>query len=66
MKKNIAEGFVFILLLSLLSGCTDKVTKKAVYDALDQRQCIEDTGTPNCADRPSYEEYQRQRQELSR
>ena len=63
MKKMIHVSLLFVVVG--LAGCADKVTKKAVYDALSTRQCIDDTDVPNCeSDRPSYEEFQRQRQEV--
>jgi len=49
----------------LLGGCSYSDIKRASYDALHHRQCIEQTGTPDCEpDYPSYDEYQQQRSEI--
>ena len=49
----------------LLAACSSETMKRAGYDALHQRQCIEQTGEPNCdPNYPSYDEYQRQRAEI--
>jgi hypothetical protein len=62
------QTVILLLLLlgnGLLTGCTTEAFKHAGYDALHQRQCIEQTGQPNCdPNYPSYEEYKRQRAEI--
>jgi hypothetical protein len=65
--KNVQLSLLLGMII-LLSGCsytsyTD--IKRASYDALHTRQCIEQTGVSNCdPDYPSYDEYQRQRAEI--
>lgn len=49
------------------AGCAHQDSKRTVYNAMQQHQCIKDTGNPNC--RPesmSYDEYKRQREKLDK
>jgi hypothetical protein len=65
LQNFILPGLLLLGSSSLLSACTSEAFKRASYDALHQRQCIEQTGEPNCdPNYPSYDEYQRQRAEI--
>jgi uncharacterized lipoprotein YmbA len=59
---------VFLLMvgvLTALSGCSSNSVNKNIYKALIQRECIQNTGEPNCdSGQPSYEDYQRERDEI--
>ncbi len=53
--------------LVILSACSMEDIKRAGYDALHQRQCIEQVGVSDCdPNHPDYDEYQRQRSEVVR
>jgi len=63
---NNAQQRLFFGALILLSACSVEQFNRAGYDALHQRQCIEQTGKPNCnPDYPDYDKYQDQRSEIS-
>jgi len=52
-------------MIILLSSCSRTDIKRASYDALHTRQCIEQTGASNCnTDYPSYDEYQQHREDI--
>lgn len=56
---------LLLMASGLLAACSSETFKRASYDALHQRQCIEQTGEPNCdPNYPSYDEYKRQRAEI--
>jgi len=67
MEKS---GFLFLMIIWLFAGtgCASETMNKTIYDAANQRNCIKETGgNPNCnPDQPGYEEYKRQRDELSK
>lgn len=57
---------ISLLLVSLIvmlpAGCAKTDIKRTTYNALQDRQCIEETGHPNCdSNDMSYDEYQEQR-----
>lgn len=44
------------------SGCSGEQVKRATYDALHDKECIDKVGYPNCdPNRPSYDRYKRDR-----
>jgi len=44
------------------SGCSGEQVKRATYDALHDKECIDKVGYPNCdPNRPSYDQYRRER-----
>ena len=48
-----------------ISGCAYDSFENFAYDAAHTRQCIKETGDPNCEpDRTSYDEYEDQREEI--
>ena len=60
MSKIVA--LVIMLLASVISSCAHQDSKRAVYNALQQRQCIKDGVNPNCdPEHMTYEEYKEQR-----
>ncbi|NOX91362.1 MAG: hypothetical protein GXP18_02600 [Gammaproteobacteria bacterium] len=59
------QRLLFFGILVLLGACSTEELKRAGYDALHQRQCIEQTGEPDCdPNYPDYNEYQNQRSEI--
>lgn len=65
LTMNNAQKLQFCGILILLSACSAEQFNRAGYDALHQRHCIEQTGTPDCdSDYPDYDEYQDQRPEI--
>lgn len=55
------------LMFFYVSGCAYKDVKHGVYDALNERQCIKDTGVPHCdPERMEYDEYKRERVKLDK
>ena len=65
MSKIVA--LVIMLLASVISSCAHQYSKRAAYNALQQRQCIKDTGNPNCdPEHMTYEEYKEQRDKLNK
>lgn len=58
MKPN---AFILLALIFIpIWGCTSK----GAYEAIQQNQCLEKTGSIYCDEEESYEEYQRKREEL--
>jgi len=60
---------ISMLLLTLtITGCASDRVNKVIYDAANARNCVEETGgNPNChPEQPTYDEYKRQREELSK
>ena len=57
---------IFLLIAcTLVSACAYDNAKHLAYDALYDRQCIQEQGYANCdPDGLTYEEYERERQEL--
>lgn len=51
----------------LCSSCASETAKRATYSALHDKQCIEDTGHPNCdPERMSYDRYKEERDKLDK
>lgn len=61
-------GFIlFAGLLLVASGCANQDPKRTIYNAMHDRQCIKDTGNPNCdPDHMTYDEYKAQREKLNK
>jgi len=56
---------ILSVLLVCLGGCANVDTKRTVYNAMQQRQCIKDTGNPNCdPGHMTYDEYKEERDKL--
>ena len=67
IQESEVKIFLIITAYIVLSACTSEDVKRNTYKALIQKQCIEDTGEPNCdSGQPDYDEYQRQREELKK
>lgn len=59
--------FFIIAVCLVLTACSSEDVKRNTYKALIQKQCIKDTGEPNCdSGQPDYDEYKRQRDELKK
>ena len=56
------------VLISIAACANSKVdTKRAVYNAMQQHQCIKDTGNPNCdPDHMTYDQYKEARDKLDK
>lgn len=47
-----------ILMVAGLCACSSSNIHRTVYDALIQRECIQQTGEPNCdSGQPGYDDY---------
>lgn len=45
-----------------VAGCTGEQVRRATYNALHDKNCIDKVGYSNCdPNRPSYDQYQRER-----
>ena len=57
-----------LLLTATITGCASDRVNKTIYDAANARNCVKETGgDPNChPEQPTYDEYKRQREELSK
>ena len=54
-----------LIACTLVSACAYDNAKHLTYDALYNRQCIQEKGYANCGpDGLTYEEYEKERQEL--
>jgi hypothetical protein len=63
MKQSGLVGFAVLFVL-MSSGCSAEAVKRATYETLYQKQCMDRVGTPNCdRDRESYDEYKKEREE---
>jgi len=58
---------IFLLIAcTLISACAYDNAKQLTYDALYNRQCVQEKGYANCDPDPlTYEEYESERQELN-
>ena len=62
---NFMNVFIFIVIGFLLTGCSSNNLNRDIYNALQQRECIQKTGEPNCdSGQPDYAEYHRERDEI--
>ena len=61
MNRHITAILAFLLTL-LLSACSSEAVKGSVYEALQQKGCIDRSGTPHCdPEHKGYEEYKKER-----
>jgi len=62
MNRNIYLAAV-VFFMPALPGCTSDELKRGTYEALYQKQCMDQSGMPNCdPGHKSYDEYQRERE----
>jgi len=60
--KRFSSAALVLASFSFFNGCAYDRIEHFAYDALHTRQCIKDSGDPNCdPDRPTFEEYEKQR-----
>jgi hypothetical protein len=63
--KTDALMAVAITLAAALSACTTESVKRGAYEAVYQKQCVEETRAPNCdPEHKSYDEYQKEREDF--
>jgi hypothetical protein len=63
MKRNILLGTA--ILLTGLHGCTRDAVTAGTYEAIYQKQCMDQSGEPNCdPDHQTYNAYQKDRDEV--
>jgi hypothetical protein len=61
MNRRISIGIFFLLALAA-AACTSESVKRSTYEALQQKQCIDRTGNPDCEPgHESYDAYQKDR-----
>lgn len=61
------KSILYLLFLSaaFISGCAYKDMKKGTYDALQDRQCVVETGLPGCdPEHQTYDEYKEERDKV--
>ncbi len=64
MDKKLLAATAVLLSLAW-SACTSDHVKRAAYEAVYQKGCIDRTGLPACnSDRQSYDQYQSERAKL--
>ena len=60
--KPYALIVTMIELVVVLPACTADSVKRGTYEAVYQKQCVDETRAPNCdSDHKSYDEYKRER-----
>lgn len=60
-------GILITIILLLSAGCASEDIKRSTYSALQDKQCIEETGHPNCdPDRMSYDQYKEEKRKLDK
>jgi len=65
MTRGIAVGVIASLVAFACTACTSEATKRAAYEALYQKDCIDRTGIPQCdPEHKDYDEYRNEREEV--
>lgn len=57
---------VFLAMIAILSGCSSEAAKRTAYETMQnvrEQECLKNPAM-DCGKRGSYEDYQRQREEL--
>lgn len=64
--RGIAVGVIPSVVVALAcAACTSEATKRAAYEALYQKDCIDRTGIPQCdPEHKDYDEYRKEREEV--
>ncbi len=58
---------ILVAVALTLTACSSSELKRGAYQTLQNKQCYDERGTPNCGrDATSYEEYARQRETVIR
>lgn len=66
MDKKLLAAIAVLLSLAW-TACSSDHFKRAAYEAVYQKGCIDRVGLPNCApDHPSYDQYQAERKWLAK
>jgi len=53
-----------VVILPILAACSSEAVKRSTYEALHQKQCMDDAKTPNCdPEHKSYDQYKKDREE---
>lgn len=58
--KGSMMRLITVMTLIILSACSNQ----SMYEAIQQNQCLEETGNMYCHERERYDEYKRKRDEL--
>ena len=63
--RRIAGGVIIFLISLTCTACSSEATKRAAYEALYQKDCIDRTGIPQCdPEHKDYDEYRKEREEV--
>ena len=63
MNRSTSTGTVFLIALAV-AACSSESVKRGSYEALQQKQCTDRTGNPNCEPgHESYDSYKKDREE---
>jgi len=61
-KRTAVLTAAVLIAAGAVSGCSGEQVKRATYDALHDKECIDKAGYPDCdPNRPSYDQYKRDR-----
>jgi len=62
---GIAVAVIASLVAFACAACSSEATKRAAYEALYQKDCIDRTGIPQCdPEHKDYDEYRKEREEV--
>jgi hypothetical protein len=61
LTRGIVAGAIAVLVGLASAACSSEATKRAAYEALYQKDCIDRTGIPQCD--PEHKDYDQYRQE---
>ena len=63
--RGISVSVITFLVALAGTACTSEATKRAAYEALYQKDCIDRTGIPQCdPEHKDYDEYRKEREEV--
>lgn len=55
---------IIVLLLPILTACTSEAVKRGTYEAVYQKQCMDNAKVPNCdPEHKAYDQYKHDREE---
>ena len=65
LTRGIAVGVITFVVALACTACSSEATKRAAYEALYQKDCMDRTGIPQCdPEHKDYDEYRKEREEV--